>query len=78
MQLKCQSENCCGELIKAGDLLKVKTEFGFSKAIEYFICKKCHTRYIACPECNGDGFISTIMEDYDDCDNCGGSGIIAI
>ena len=78
MQLKCQSENCCGNLILAKDSIAVKTEIGFTKSIQYFICEKCHKKYIPCPDCVGDGFVETILEDYADCETCNGSGVVPI
>jgi hypothetical protein len=76
MQIKCQKENCSGDLI-LGDEIKLSSEIGFSKNERTFQCQECGAKYVICQECEGEGFSQT-PHGIIDCEICNGSGLILI
>lgn len=75
MQVKCQKEDCFGELEKVEITLEVFTELGLKKECPCYKCKNCGEVYFICETCEGEGFAETPHGHFD-CEECNGSGVV--
>lgn len=80
-EVLCQK---CGEPCKeTNKKFYGNSELGFKIPATIYICEKCNTKHIVCPDCNGEKFkinyrSASIFEDVDDCSTCLGMGSIMI